>query len=42
MRGCPGFDVGSESVRCMSSLSDARKSPFTKVTANDERFALAA
>jgi ketol-acid reductoisomerase len=27
---------------CMSSLSDARKSPFKKLTANDERFALAA
>jgi hypothetical protein len=25
----------------MSSLSDARKSPFKKLTANDERFALA-
>jgi heme A synthase len=29
-------------VWCMSSLSDARKSPFKKLTANDERFALAA
>jgi hypothetical protein len=28
-------------VWCMSSLSDARKSPFKKLTANDERFALA-
>ena len=42
LRGCPGFDVGSELARCMSSLSDARKSPFKKLTANDERFALAA
>jgi phosphoglycolate phosphatase-like HAD superfamily hydrolase len=40
--GCPGFDVGSESVWCMSSLSHARKSRFKKLTANDERFALAA
>jgi hypothetical protein len=37
-----GFDVGSGPVWCMSSLSDARKSPFKKLTANDERFALAA
>jgi hypothetical protein len=32
----------SAPVWCMSSLSDARKSPFKKLTANDERFALAA
>jgi hypothetical protein len=28
-----GFDVGSGPVWCMSSLSDARKSPFKKLTA---------
>jgi hypothetical protein len=38
----PYYDVGSGPVWCMSSLSDARKSPFKKLTANDERFALAA
>jgi hypothetical protein len=31
---CAGFDVGSGPVWCMSSLSDARKSPFKKLTAN--------
>jgi small subunit ribosomal protein S1 len=37
-----GMTTDSGPVWCMSSLSDARKSPFKKLTANDERFALAA
>jgi hypothetical protein len=40
--GRPGFDVGAESVQGMPSASTARKSNWNKVTANDERFALAA
>jgi iron complex outermembrane receptor protein len=34
------YQPGSGPVWCMSSLSDARKSPFKKLTANDEPLAL--
>jgi hypothetical protein len=37
-----GFDVGAESDQGMPSARSARKSSWNKVTANDERFALAA
>jgi hypothetical protein len=40
--GCTGFDVGTDAQQGMSSLIHARKNRFKKLTANDERFALAA
>jgi sulfate-transporting ATPase len=42
LRQFPGTVVAVTHDRYFLDLSDARKSPFTKVTANDERFALAA
>jgi hypothetical protein len=40
--GCTGFDMGTDAQWGMPSLDHARKNRFNKLTANDERFALAA
>ena len=42
IRGCTGFDTGTDAQWGMPSLDHARKNRFNKLTANDERFALAA
>jgi hypothetical protein len=40
--GCTGFDMGTDAQWGMPSLNHARKNRFKTITANDERFALAA